>query len=409
MMLGLLGCQKEQLIPTPIQPTPTTPKLNILWKVPVLPDTSGHNTLAHTLVNGDVVFGTNFTLPSAFLQLRDGKTGAFKWKFDGFLYPNEGFLYNHVFAIQNKVIINDWHQTYCIDAASGNKEWLNNVGATGQGEPTATVIGDYVYKVNYQGDPPGTYTSSVVRTHYLSGRWDTLVTIAAKDSFSQNVMPPTLWVNPSGDSILIIQDNSLRDNNATPHEGRYDLVNLYAFNLRTRQYNWQREDFEDVWAASHNQPLVDGNRLYIQTTKAVCCVDLVTGLTLWRRNFDWFIQAGNPVQHQNLVIVQSDDQGLWGLDKMTGATVWYNPSTVGTVYKVQCFEGRVYFTSAGNSTLYCIDAANGKTIWAERSPNYSSRTPNVSFGWSGVVIDPERKVLFVSDNYYLMCIKLPEP
>ena len=114
LFLALLACQKEPLKPTPEQPPVTTPKLNILWKVPIQPDTSGHSTLVHALVNGDVVCGTNFTLPSAFVHLRDGKTGNLKWKFDGFVYPEEGFLYNHVFVVHDKVIFSN-----CLAPAGG--------------------------------------------------------------------------------------------------------------------------------------------------------------------------------------------------------------------------------------------------------------------------------------------------
>ena len=50
-----------------------------------------------------------------------------------------------------------------------------------------------------------------------------------------------------------------------------------------------------------------------------------------------------------------------------------------------------------------------KNQTAERSPNRSNpRTADASFSYSTVVVDPERRVLYVGDHYYMMCIKVPE-
>ncbi|MDX1910739.1 MAG: PQQ-binding-like beta-propeller repeat protein, partial [Saprospiraceae bacterium] len=270
---------------------------------------------------------------------------------------------------------------------------------------------DYVYKWNFTGSKPESTSESLVRAHYLQGRWDTLLTITADDSFHLNLKPPTLWINPQGDSILILLDNGLRDVLATPHEGRYNLVNLYAWNMRTRQYAWQHKDFLNSFSISIHPPIIEGNKMYLRTRDNLNCLDLATGEVIWTMN----VQAGDMtlssgiVMHQNYLIGQGSNNGMRAVDKNLAYFRWTNPETIGSATKLDYFDGIVYYTSTGSSSLWAVDANNGDIIWNEFSPNaYSPRTPNAGFDFANVVIDPIRRVLYTADRYYMMCIKLPE-
>lgn len=406
LILMALSCKKEPIAPPMVPPIHAPSKLEIVWQVPIVPDTSEHSTSPQALTEGGIAFSTNFTIPSAFVQMREADTGAFRWKFDDFIMPIDGFLRNQIERLNNKIVINKWHRTYCIDPLNGHLDWaLDVTNDGGAGEPFIGVYGDYVYKANYTGSKPKSTSESIVRSHYLLGKWDTLFSIIAKDSFYLNIMPPTLWVNPQGDSVLIIRDNGLRDVHATAHEGRYNLVNLYAWNMRTRQYDWKWEDFQDQRGINLNHPAVDGNRMFLHSKNYLFCINLLDGTLIWEKPFSDDIYFGNLIQHNNLIIVHGDDHGIWGVDKATGAIVWHNNSTIGTVVKMDYFDGVVYYVSRGSGLLYAIDAETGTTIWAEYSP---SKKPFASFGLSDIVIDPVRRVLYTADGYYLMCIKLPE-
>jgi outer membrane protein assembly factor BamB len=248
-----------------------------------------------------------------------------------------------------------------------------------------------------------------VRTHYLQGRWDTLLTIAAEDSFHLNIAPPTLWVNPQGDSVLFIRDNGLRDVLATPWEGRYNLVSLSAWNMRTRQYEWKIKDFLDQFAVMQRPPIVEGDRAYFLTSGALHGFDLVTGTRAWSRPLPNVAIHAGIVQHGDYIIAQSSYDGMWAVDKSNGAIRWHNPKTYGTPTLLSYFDGVAYFTSTGSSRLWAVNAETGQTIWDEPSPNaFSPRTPNAGFDFANVVIDPVRRVLYTADKYYMMCIKLPE-
>ena len=408
MLFAILSaCNKEPVKPTP-PPTPTTSKLQILWKTPISPDTALYTSTAQALVDQGIVFSTNFYSPSAFVRVLNAQTGQLRWKFDNFIKPIDGFLTDMVLSVNNKVIINKWDRTYCVDAQNGSLDWSSDVSSIGNGAPLINTIENYVYKVHFTGQKPISASESMVRAHYLSEKWDTLLTINAADSFYLNIKPPTLWINPQGDSVLIIRENGLRDVHATSHEGRYNLANLYAWNIRTRQYEWQLKDFQDQQAFALAQPIVDGNRLYIHSHKVVFCINLLDGSLVWKKEFADGIYFGSLVQHNNLVMVHGSDHGLWALHKSDGREIWYNNTTIGTVNRLSYFDGVIYFTSSGSGLLYAIKAETGETIWAEFSANYSKRTPDVSFMFAEVIIDPVRRVLYTADGYYLMCIKLPE-
>jgi outer membrane protein assembly factor BamB len=410
-ILSFWSCHKEMFPIPPLPPPPDTiaTKLKILWQVPIASDTSEYYTSPEAFVNGNIVFSTNFAAPSAYIQMRGGETGQLLWKFDNFIKPIDGFTEDQIFGLNGKIVVNHWVRTYCLSAENGQLDWSIDVSGMGGGEPGATTIGDYVYKSNYTGSKPRSISESVVRAHYLQGIWDTLLTITAEDSFYLNIYPPTLWINPQGDSILILRDNGLRDVLATPWEGRYNLVNLHAWNMRTREYEWQIKDFLDNPTISYRQPIIDGNRMYLMTNKILHCLDLPTGNVLWSRELPQGIGYANIVMHENFIIAQGSNNGMWAVDKINGVVKWSNSLTIGSTTKISYFEGVVYYTSTGSNTLWAVNAQNGEIIWKEFSPNaLSPRTPNAGFDFANVIIDPVRRVLYTADRYYMMCIKLPE-
>lgn len=413
-LISLWHCRKEMLHPSPPPPPPDTiaTKLKVLWQVPITSDTSGdYTTSPECIVNWNIVFSTSYANPSAFVSMLSGETGQHLWKFDNFIVPISGFSRYEIFGLNDKVIVNRWHRTYCLSATNGSLDWSLDVSGEGHGELAITAIGDYIYKCNFTGTKPKSTSESLVRAHYLQGKWDTLLTITAEDSFYLNIQPPTLWVNPQGDSILILRDNGLRDVLATPWEGRYNLVNLSAWNMRTREYEWQIKDFLDNRTIALHPPIIEGDRMYLLTLGKLTCLDLPTGNVIWTiAPPQGTMSVGSGlIMHNDFLIGQGSNNGMQAVDKNAASIRWTNPQTIGSATQLTYFDGIVYYTSTGSSTLWAINAQNGKIIWNEFSPNaFSPRTANAGFDFADVVIDPVRRVLYTADRYYMMCIKLPE-
>jgi len=406
--LSILSCTKDKMLVIPPPPIDTTVnKLNVLWQIPISPDTNEYGGHAHFIWNGNVLFTSIFTDPNVTVEMRYPATGDLQWTFNSFssvIGDFEPFL--QLINIRNTTIMNKWREVYCINNQTGQQLWASVVPEPGSGEPTISAIGDYVYTCHFTGHKPATTSESLVRSHYLSGHWDTLVTFKQRHSgMYLNVVAPTYWINSGGDTVLIIRNAiSLQPS----LNGQSQSADLFAFNLRTRQMEWQLEDFDPFGVANTGQPLISDNHLFVCSNKTLHCIDLNDGHTLWTKYFEEGLEK-TFVEHGNLIIVQSAWIGMWGLDKNTGNIVWHNNDTDGNASALQYYNGIVYFTSTGYARLYAIDCSNGKTIWAENSPNRPyAKTNHASFAWQGVLIDPQRKVLYTADKYYFMCIKLPE-
>ena len=406
LLLLFGGCKPDPLTPPTPPPPPTKESpLKILWQKPLTPDTiSGISGSAQFVTpEGDIVYTTNFTLPSAKVVVLNGDDGSKKWEYQAYA---EALSLQQVFQINNHTLIHNWRYDDIL-TPNGQVLWKNKVEEPGGGMPSANVIGENFYTVHYSGPLPYCTSMSIVRSHYSQLSWDTLITIHTEnDGFFVMLEPPTLWMNPQGDSVLIIRDGGVRKTGGF-NNGK-NRASLYAFNLRTRQFDWVQKDVNPWGQFANFQPHIDGNRMYINGVKTLQCIDLLTGATMWSRDFDKGLSFSSIVGNKDLMMVASSDIGMWGVDKQSGNIVWYNADVDGSTEQMHYFDGVVYCTSTGYARLYAVNAETGATIWKENSPNRNSRHPNASFAFAGIAIDTVNRKLYTADKYYLMCIALPE-
>ncbi|MCC6412402.1 MAG: PQQ-binding-like beta-propeller repeat protein [Saprospiraceae bacterium] len=354
------------------------------------------------LLHGDPVFSTSYMDPCGRLERRDAATGHRIWRFDGFdssINFSEGTAFVHAGGI----VINDSQHAHNVDV-SGNLLWETDISSKGRSFSNANLINDAIYAVHYHGKIPKITHSSIVRAPLTTGIWDTLLTLEYEyDNYYSYVRPPALWVNRSGDSILIIRDIQMH---GTVMGGR---AMLYAWNMRTKEFEWTRFDFDPDGHIGTSQPVIDNNRMYITGLNRVYCLDLITGATLWEKKLSKTLMYCNLIQYNNYIIAQANGSGSWALDKYTGALVWNNPYSEGVSYGGRrLVDGVLYHTSSAGH-IWAIDAATGKTLWNMRSPNtYFPKTDLAGFNYSSVYVDSVRQVLYASDRYFMMCFKLPE-
>jgi len=252
---------------------------------------------------------------------------------------------------------------------------------------------------------------SLVRAHHTSGQWDTLFTLPHDNKFYPSLSSASLWTNPQGDSIVMtpvtmVGDLALYGAN----QGRADL---YAFNLRTRQMEWTLKDFDTFRSSCPvYPPVISGNRLYINCSKALYCIDLLSGSVVWSRDFPsaWGsdIRYNSLKEYGNTILLVSDHTNkAMAISKTDGSTVWENKEVGASADELTLFEGILYYTSRATGRLYAIDATTGKTIWNMRSPNSTAKR-QASFGFQDLCIDPVGRLMYVTDKYFIMCVELPE-
>ncbi len=391
--LGITACRKDIIVPAQIS---NPSKLELVWQRPLSLDTMKTWASILDVRANKLLYKITTPRDPWPLQLCDSEAGAPIWRLNGNRSPCADFSTSDLFVSNNMVIAEDDGDVYAIDYTSGQPSW--NVVCAGW-TLGSTQIGDYFYTIQTTGYGFHVSSTSLVRTHIQStfSGWDTLYTrYAVPDSFPI-INFPVLWVNPRGDSILLFDE-------AQAHIGAYGGKSyLTALHLKTRKILWQYPDFKGFY---NKPPLVNGDRLYV-SGNSMFCFDLNAGTLLWEKYFP--NSAGTSIlAHQNYLIVESGEIGLLGLDKFTGEVIWNNKDFIWFTHQLMVSNGIIFFIS-GRNMLCAVNAESGATIWEERSPNYiNPKTADAIFHGPRMAIDPQRRLLYMTDNYYLMCIKMPE-
>ena len=403
----LFACRKEPLAPV-LPPPPLTPGLKVVWQHPLSPDTADVFGAAWFVWQGNIVYTTDFTVPEGQIHCRDAATGELRWKHDD-LYT-DGWTNRQIVSIADKTIAAAGRRILCIDNNTSQYAWKTDLTPF-CGNLRLYSVSDFVYDAHHPNDPPYNQSMSVVRAHHALGQWDTLFTLPHDNKFYPSLSSVSLWINPQGDSILMVPVNMLGD--LAIYGANQDRADLYAFNLRTRKMEWSLKDFDPYRrGAPIYPPVISGDRLYINCSKALYCIDLLSHAVLWSRDFPsaWGsdIHYNSLKEYGNSILLVSDHTNIaWAISKTDGSTVWENREVGAAADELTLFEGILYYTSTATGRLYAIDAASGKTIWKMGSPNRTARIP-ASFSFQGLCIDPAGRHLYVTDKYFILCVELPD-
>ncbi|MEZ4942210.1 MAG: PQQ-binding-like beta-propeller repeat protein [Saprospiraceae bacterium] len=395
-------------MPTPPPPPPVTPSLKVVWQYPLSPDTTDVFGAAWHTWQGNVIYTTNFTVPEAQIHCRDAATGELRWKRDD-LYT-EGWIDRQIVSVADNTIASTGRRKFCIDNNTGQNAWKTDLHPF-YGNVRLYSIGEFVYDAQYPNGAPYRESISIVRAHHSAGQWDTLFNLPHDNKYYPGLSSVSLWLNQQGDSILMVPVTMLGD--LAIYGANQLRADIYAFNLRTRQIEWSIKDFDTFRSGCPiYPPVISDNRLYINCSKALYCIDLLSGTVVWSRDFPstWGsdIRYNSLKEYGNTILLVSDHTNLaMAISKTDGSTVWENKEVGSSADELTLFEGILYYTSRATGRLYAIDAATGKTIWNMGSPNRTSKIP-ASFGSQMLCIDPASRRMFVTDKYFILCVELPE-
>jgi outer membrane protein assembly factor BamB len=161
------------------------------------------------------------------------------------------------------------------------------------------------------------------------------------------------------------------------HLGGQENGKILAFELSTGNIKWKCEGYGPAYA-SPVLLIIDGKKhVILQTDKNLIALDVSDGKIQWqiptvpeRR----FYNSATPVLDGQTVIYTGQGTGIWAAkiqkqgDTFGTSELWHNtdlnPSYNSPVLKDAALYG---ITSAGK--LYCINAQNGQTAWADTSMN----------------------------------------
>lgn len=146
----------------------------------------------------------------------------------------------------------------------------------------------------------------------------------------------------------------------------------------------------------YNSPVVSGGTVYCGVAPYFVALDLKTGEKLWQAQSmgnDWISGRTSPaVDDKNVYVGSNWGNGLFALNRQTGAVVWNKKEGFGTTHSspVVC-GGTVYY--AADNKLYALEKETGKELWrAELAGGWTVSSPAVKDS-TLVVGSPDGKIL----------------
>jgi outer membrane protein assembly factor BamB len=405
-MLIIACSPKEEIRNCPIPIINSNPNgfYEVVWQVPLLEDTTSSKSITPEFYGDNVIYsaldysGQN---PNSF-TMRNKETGELMWNWNdqelGGFPPNVG-----QFQYENYLVLSGGEQVFVVNTETGEKEWNSEYS------PSRLRIGNIEDRVYFTTTSGGhnnescTLTSSPVKEE----QWKDVLTLtkADNDGYAPGFGMPVSWVKPNGDTLLLFQNRSY---NFSLGDGKIDF---YAFNLTQDSVEWVNYDITVGGNSSIYQPVIYGNKVYFQGAVGVHCFDILTGEELWLRKEPGYSFANcRPIIAEDKLIFNPDGSKVFALDPETGATIWDKDADAHGAKNMVYHKGKIYFVAGswdGYSKLYALDASDGTTLFAKRTPNHTAFNSQADFD-SGIAIDSDLGYLYANDREYFMCIKLTE-
>ncbi len=405
MLLVLTNCHPSDPIVLPPSPPPCffncdTSKLEVVWQQPLFEDTLDYVSPDIFLNNGKVIYGVGLAPGNWPVYCRDASSGNLIWKWTDYhpRLPANGFSDTDI--DKNKVYVCSQHETQVIDQETGINIWtFSTKEIGGLGHPRMSIIDDKFIHIHH----PGTVLDTIqylVMSPVETPVWDTLLSIPQidKEAFV-GLEPPKVWHNNSNEEILLIPVSFFYNDS---NKGEAHLI---GYNLDRRQVEFRFEGLPDAIQYLVGSLNVVGDLAVIMGPRTVLCIDLNEKAVRWSRYFEGDSFGNNkPFVNEEKVVVFSNHRG-YALSLATGVTLWSNEDVHQAHHEVE-YKGKLYTTSC-TGNLASIDLRTGKTIWNEDSPN-DKEYSGAGFCFEAFTIDSENELLYASDGYFMMCIKLPE-
>lgn len=391
--------------------------LQVVWQKSIAPDSSQCRSQAPLIYNDGVVFTKGCETGGEMISYFNGKNGDKIWSWNNYLFKerNPG-IYDGVSQYTSLAFFNDNLERviYSLDLKNGNTKWSTQIDSGSVAASAVNPQNGYAYNVRTFFLLDRLEKSYLMRTKFDSGVWDTVYVQQPIDRFVPSCELPTIWKSPIGDEIALFQ---IRYYNFDSTKGRIDVL---AYNISQNKEYFRFNDIDKSQAGTVNSPYIYGNRAYVPLARTILCLDMNEKKILWSKDFNvnqGFFTGNHPfLIANNKLYVKPEDKVLYALNPDTGDQIWADTDNGYSSSKQMIFyNGVIYYTSNASGKIYAIEESTGKKIWAEPSPNYFKgaynqyrRFDGANIGSTGIAIDTANNLLYTSDNYFIMCLKLPK-
>lgn len=253
--------------------------------------------------------------------------------------------------------VSDRDVIVCVDAESGRILWRFDYACPyeermfeGGTASTPTIDGDRVYALSHAG-----------HVHCLS--LDSGAVIWKRHLVNDFGGRPARW-KYSG-SPLIVENMVIFDTGA-----RGDST--LALDKRTGDKIWGRGNDRPGYATPIPYRGPEASAVLVFKAQHLVAQDLATGREWWRVPWEtsYDVNASTPVVQGDRVLVSSGYRSgrtaLFDISGREARQIWRNDDLKTKMNSSVLFKGHVYGISERFAQLMCLDAATGRTVWAER-------------------------------------------
>lgn len=303
---------------------------------------------------------------------------------------------------QNKFIYSVGTTIYCY-SFQGNLIWENKfdgVENKGYGDASITGFGNKVYMGSKSND--STHIRYLFEIDIDTGLERLLYTEPMENNMIGRFDPPLLFMLEN-DTIATFQDRSYSQVDA---HYRSDLI---TYNISKKKILWQKDSLDRYGRGSANPILIENNKLYYAGAFDIYCLDAITGKLIWRQAFDNYHYEFNHTSMlllENGLVTKSEHEEIALLDKETGAIIWENRGVGTGSMQIELYKGDLIMSSSGKGTIECLDSRTGLLKWKAKAPNQCLDN-RAGFGLYSFVINPKTNLLYICDNFFIQCLKLP--
>jgi outer membrane protein assembly factor BamB len=389
-------CKKE-----PFQTGAGKVTAEILWQEK-LPGGAGYGDKTTLSQTGSIFYTKIFGGPNDVVACRDGLTGKVNYTWQDPIDIYDGEKISMLECYRDALVVGSYHEFNVLDARTGNRIWKTDAQTQGgTGSNRSAIIDEYIYHTRSITNDRNAY---LVKTHYLSGRWDTLFSIFPHKAYVRfSVSNWGVWQHPiTRDSILLF--GVINSNNGAT----INQVDFVAFNMTKRKVEWQVEDFEpNGYCATQAPTLVAGNKAYFLGAVTLFCFDLLTGKIAWTKTYNnqgqvaiaEHLQFTTPIIAQNMLIIKPLSRRMFAYDLETGAEKWAITNGGQDAWDVQEYKGYLFMPSYQEGDIWVHRVSDGAFVTKIVAPGDVKITQQIE-------IDQDKGLLYTTNDGSSMCFKL---
>jgi outer membrane protein assembly factor BamB len=404
LVLTLLSCNKDsgyiEYTPPPWKQNRANFTPEILWEVPVAPDTMDCITFAPIVTENYVVFGNQFCRPGGndVIRTYNKQTGEFLWEWgEGTGIGGVSSWRSH-YINEDNLLLSMGRNILSLDIESGSVNW--NYEAPKSYSPRIELIGSYLYWSH--GERVNDSLKYLVRTPTDRVEFDTIFTSQAPLGYRYNYEPPVAATDASGRDLLLLPARFGIGSAPANYE-----VEITALDATTFEPVWKIDTLPYDWNSSVTAPVVREQTLIFPGEENLYGIDVSTGDILWHVPIPDGTLTTDLIEHDGYAYFVGNLGTLYKVDWRTGDLVYAKEGYGGNVSNMIVHDDLLYYVSGANGRLYAVHIETGEKIWEEAAPN-RDEVSFASFGLGGIAIDHETEILYTADRVAAYALKLPE-